>query len=341
LAAAGTLFLGALAMAGSARGDGGGATFDTAAWWYKPSQKGVTAPAPPTVPADGLLVQGQPDGASAIAAVRFTLAAGQGSPILTLAVADEKDSPDSPPVLAACLAGSAWSGSGQQQWESAPNADCTASVQGLLSDDKKSYTFAVSPLVQDNLLDIVLVPGTVTTRPAPPVADPTGGQVPQTSGSTFSVAFNKPTDASLTTTAGFDSSSSFAPPPEVTDPGTSDLPLSLDAPIADPVAGAAFTPALPAAQQGRTATAPARRLATQANVVAASNALQDRRGVAALVLLLGAVAAMFVNREPVPAPRRLGPLAGRALATEEPAVAAEPGGVGRFARPRVGSPPRL
>jgi hypothetical protein len=316
-------------MAGSAWGDSGSTRLDAAAWWYKPNQGGLTAPAPPTVPDGGLLVQGQPDGASAIAGLHFTVAKGQGSPILTLTIASETDSPDGPPIIGACLAGAAWSGSGEQQWGSAPPTDCSLSIQGILSNDKKSYTFALSPLVLDNDLDVILVPGTVQGRPA------------QVAGSTFSIAFNKPTDASLATEAGFDSSASFAPPALAADPAPTDVPPSLDAPIADPAVGAAFTPALPAAQQGRTATAPSRRLATQANVVAATKPLQDRRGVAALVLLLGAMAAMFVNREPVPAPRRLGPLAGRALATDQPAVAAEPGGLGRFARPRIGAPPRL
>jgi hypothetical protein len=332
LVVAGLLFVGAATMAGSAWGDGGGATFDTAAWWYKASQKGVTVPPPPNVPDGGLLVQGQPDGASAVAAVRFRLAKDQTSPILTLSVADEKASPDSPPVLAACLAGSAWSGSGEQQWESAPKSDCAASVQGIEADDKKSYTFALTPLLVDNLLDVVLVPGTVQGRPDGFPA-----------GSSFSIAFDKPTDASLTTTSGFSSSSSSftPPPPPITDFGASDVPLSFDAGSLAPATSAPFTAALPASKQGRTATAPVRRLATQANVAATTKPLNDRRGIAALILLLGSLAAMFVNREPVPAPRRLGPLAGRALAGDEPTVAAEPGGLGRFAKPRVGSAPRL
>lgn len=329
LLASGTLLVGAVVMASStAWGDGSGATLDTAAWWYKPSQKGVTAPAPPTVPDGGLLVQGQPDGASAIAALRFNLGKDAGSPVLTLAVHDEKDSPDAAPVLAACLAGSAWSGSGEQQWESAPQADCSASVQGILSDDKKSYIFALTPLLQGTSLDVVLVPGTLSGRPD------------GLAGSTFSIAFEKPTDASLATSAGFSSSSSdFAPPP-LPDLGSSDAGVGLDTALSLNPPPAAFTPSLAPSQQGRSATAPSNRLATQANVLAANHPLQDRRGVAAMVLLLASCAAFFVNREPLPAPRRLGPLAGRAIEGEAVAVV-ETGGLGRFAKPRVGSAPRL
>ena len=260
VACAAAVLLSAWCLAG---GRGSTADLHEVSWWWRGNTGPAPVPPPPTVPQGGLLVAGAPDGATAIAAVRYTLASGESNPVLTLNVADNGDQGGAQAVVAACVAGSAWAGSEQGgPWESKPNAACaTGSVQGLRSGDGKTWTFALGPVVVAGEVNVVITPGTVA--PGAPV------------GSTFSVAFSAPSSASLATTPGGRSpeadlaTTSPAASTEadlgtnhVADTGALDLGPAGAATAPFGGGATAFQPALPATSQGLTKTAPLVRQAT-------------------------------------------------------------------------------
>ena len=311
--------------------DGNAAELTDASWWWFGNQGPVPVPAPPTVPAGGLLVAGAADGAKAIAAVRFTLADGESNPTLTLTVADNGDQGGDAAVLGACVAGSAWGGGENGgPWESKPNAACsTGSVQGIRAADGKSWTFGLAPLVVADEINVVITPGTVA--PDAPV------------GSTFSLAFAPPSTAALTTTPGDSGSGSDL----TVDPSVdfADDPVGAladdSAPLFSADAVNAFTPALPSSSQGLTPTAPAVRQTTAANVLPPRPSGRSS-AVAFLVLAAAVVVMVRLNKVAVPGLRRLGPMAsGPAHVTPALAATADTGGLGRFARRRTGTPPPL
>lgn len=311
-------------------------TLAQAGWWWRVND-GLPAspPAPPMVPEGGLMVGGAPDGATAIAALHFDLADGEGSPLLTLQVAENGDQGGETALLAACLTGSAWQPASAGAWTSKPFPACAeGSVNGVRAEDGKSWTFALTPLLSDGVVDVTLVPG---TDPALP---------PGANGSTFQLVFAPPTAASLTTSTG--GGSAFS-----SDFGAPDFSAgALSAPAADfsapvggdltlpPVDSGGFAASLPEGEQGLTATAP---VAQQQNAPLESSAVaavEEHRGLAALVLALCGAALLWSAQLPVPAPRRLGAFG----AAAGPAPAEPPphtSGLGRFARARSGAPPRL
>lgn len=314
----------------AAGGRGEAAELNDASWWWRGNTGPAPLPRPPTVPEGGLLVAGAPDGATAVAAVRYTLADGETSPILTLRVAENGDQGGQGAVIGACASGSAWAGGEQGgNWDAKPNAACGASVQGLRSEDGLTWTFALEPLVTGTEVNVILTPGTVA--PDSPV------------GSTFSLAFLRPDADALATTQG-----------EATAPDGGDFvpDAAVDEVLEDLATGAldvgadtggltAFQPALPASSQGLTATAPVVRQRTVNNVVPPAPPAKGG-AIAFLVLLAAAAVAVRLNKIPVPGLRRLGPLAGAAPHVG-PALVQPPerAGLGRFARPRVGAPPPL
>ena len=248
----------------------------------------------------------------------------------TLTVAENGDQGGAGAVIGACVAGSAWGG-GQAAgpWESKPNAACeTGSVQGVRSADGTSWSFGLAPLVVANEVNVVITPGTVA--PGAPV------------GSSFSLAFNPPSTSALATTPGSGSGGgglALDPATDlVSDPvGALDIGTLFSADVVSP-----FTPALPTSAQGLTPTAPVVRQSTAANVLPAR--APAKNGAVAFFVLLGCLAVLVrLNRIPVPNLRLLGPL-GSSPATAAATIAAQPadtGGLGRFARRRVGTPPPL
>lgn len=284
-----------------------------AGWWWRVNDGGLpaTVPAPPNVPEGGLMVAGAPDGATAITALHFDLSEGEADPVLTLAVAENGDQGGDTAILAACLTGSAWQPASGGAWANKPFPACAqGSVTGLRAEDGKSWTFALAPLLSDGIVDVTLVPGVDPTRPE------------GANGSVFQLAFNAPTAASLVTTTGGSGSDLTLPEfgaagfdPSAT--GSFDAPATggdLSLPPA-----ASFTPALPEADQGLTATAPVaqeRNAPLDANPIAA---VADHKTLAMIVLALCGAALLWSSQLPVPAPA----------------------GLGRFARPRSGPAPRL
>jgi hypothetical protein len=310
------------------------ATLTATGWWWKANQ-GLPAapPAPPTVPEGGLMVAGAPDGATAIAALHFDLGQEETSPVLTLKAAENGDTGGSTAIMAACLSGTAWQPASAGAWAEHPYPACTeGAVQGIRSDDG-SWTFALDPLLSEGVLDVTITPGVT----------------PEGVGSVFQLVFQAPTAESLTTTKGTPADSSF----EVPDFGATDAGTSADfstpsfstgdtsfAPVAP---SSAFTPSLPEAETGMTATAPVAQQQNRPLPTQPVSAVADHKNIGILVLVLCGGALLWSAQLPTPAPHKLGTFAGTDPAIPEPVLATtkEPAGLGRFARPRTGAPPRL
>ena len=317
-------------------------TLTQTGWWWRvndPVLPGATVPAPPTVPEGGLMVAGAPDGATAIAALHFELDADEGSPVLTLAVADNGDQGGDSAVMAACLTGSVWQPESGGAWVNKPFPACDrASVTGVRADDGKTWTFALAPLLSDGILDVTLVPGLDPDLPA------------GANGSTFQLVFTAPTSASLATVSGDATPPIDLPDFGATPPGDAGS-ASFDPPAfggdlalpPTPVGG--FTPSLPAGDQGLTATAP---LVQQRNAPIETTpiaSVEDHKALAMVILALCGAALLWSAQLPTPAPRRLGGFesgaAGASDAVEPSAGPDVTAGLGRFARARSGPTPPL
>ena len=299
----------------------GAADLTTAGWWWRAQTGAVGLPPPPHVPANGLAVGNAPDGPSAVAAVRFSLQAGETEPVLTLVVA-EVFAPGSI-GLAACPAAAPWFGTQAGTWEERPEAACTVgTVNGVESADGTAWAFPLSGVYSDGLLDVVILPAE--------------GSEP------FEMSFEAPTAQSLRTTVaagsggsdpGFDSTesgseASFVPPSGfgAVDFGRPSSPTPATAQSAAPIA--AEPPA----------GAPRRLVPIARGPGPATDGRSDPRPLALVVLLAALAVAVSLGRESLPAPRLLGPMAHRREA--DPAEVEERG-LGRFRRPRRGEPPSL
>jgi hypothetical protein len=332
----GALLLGA-ALLGLAPSSAQATELTQTGWWWRVNDPLVpaTVPAPPTVPEGGLVVAGAPDGATAIAALHFDVDADQGSAVLTLAVAENGDQGGDSAVMAACLTGSVWQAESGGAWINKPFPACDeGSVTGVRSEDGKTWTFALAPLLSDGILDITLVPGLDPDLPA------------GVNGSTFQLAFVAPTTASLATTGG-----SATPPIELPEFGapTPEAGGSFDAPafggdLALPPAGA-FTPSLPEADQGLTATAPVVQERNAPISATPIETVEDHKALAVGILAACGAALLWSAQLPTPALRRLGGLDSGVTTGTPPAPLAGPpeasAGLGRFARARSGSAPPL
>jgi len=319
------------------------ASLAKAGWWWRVNDGSLPAVplAPPTVPEGGLMVAGAPDGATAIAALHFDVDDNETSPVLTLTVAPGGDQGGATALLAACLTGSAWEPASAGGWAFKPFPACEeGSVNGIRSDDGATWTFALAPLLSDGIVDVTLVPGVDPSRPD------------GANGSTFQLAFNPPAAASLATTAGSAPSADF-PAPDFGAPAG-----AYDVGGYDPTAGgfdlpgvptdSGFTAALPPADRGLTATAPVVQGRNAPLRATPAAAVADHKTLAILVLVLCGGALLWSAQLPVPEPRRLGTFTGPgATRTASPterdpsSVPAEVGGLGRFARARSGTAPRL
>lgn len=309
----------------------GAASLDASGWWWRAQTGlgGIGVPTPPDVPEGGLLVESTPEGATAIAALRFTLTSDEVQPILKLEVAEAANAGQA--VIAACPAGAKWQPADGGSWESKPPHACVeGSVSGVPSDDGSAWTFPVAalvPLFVEGVVDVVLVPGTTESGANP----------------SFRVAFEPPSGKSLETSS--DAPEPSVPPPAAfATPGPTEAPeptsegavggtRSTPQPPSEPV----FDPATEAGDEGVTSSAPLRNAPTGA---------EERypgRWPAVAVLLLGAAATYWLWGQPFPAPKRLGPLAARhdAAETSPEEGPTEVRGIGRFRRPRTGEAPTL
>ena len=329
-------------------------------WWWRATDVNDGAPKPPNVPDGGLYVAGTPDGASAIAAVRFTLDEFEKSPKLVLEVAspsgqdDDSGStpatlptapdgaPEAPsqtkPVILACQAGDAWKPADGGKWKSHPDAACgIGKVFGDQSADGKTWTWDLSSLQLKTKVDVVLVPGKIPGTP---------GDAP--TNSTFQMAFDKPSDMSLETQFGTPppppippgSGAACAPAPSQSDTGASSGSATVDA------AGASDTssdyssssfdpgvdtsddgPALDAQDQGLDQSAPAMQngdemAAGLPATPASSSKPRNNRLLGGLIMAAGLILGFFTSQQPMPAPRKLGRFGRTGQSEVAPAVVA-------------------
>ena len=205
------------------------ATLDRSGWWWARSNFN-DAPPPPGLPKGGLYVAGAPDGAVAIAAVRYELDEFETAPELILEVAagdsgSEEPTPTSEPapapapapvpspdsgsgapsppeetlpVILACQTGSTWHAADAGASSTKPSVACgVGKMEGKASNGGQTWTWDLSSLQVRDKVDVVLVPGKVPDGPE------------GANGSTFQLTFKKPTDESLGTTQG------AAPPPPI------------------------------------------------------------------------------------------------------------------------------
>jgi hypothetical protein len=316
LGAAVALLLGSSLVFDPAVADPAASIDDTGWWWRAQTSPDVTIPPPPTVSEGQLLVQSGPEGATALAAIAGTLVDGQANPILTLTVAENGDTGGANAAVLACQAGSTWEGGDAQAWPEHPPAGCEAGgVEGERSEDGTQWTFDLSALQFTDKVNVVIVPGVVEGAPE-------GANYP-----TFSLTFAPPTVESLSTTPGQAPVSELPP----LDPGFTTPDVGAGAGFESPpidTGGLDLPPvnaALPDEEQSLTPVAPS--VQDQMPLLPAS-AFDPRhkhaRSVGIVLLLLGAAVVYATTKQTAP----IGP-------------EGVPGGLGRWASPRWGTPPSL
>ncbi len=322
----------------------GAASLDDAGWWARTNQDPLLAPiaAGADVTPGQLLVEGATEGATAIAALRATLPADTGSPVLTLQVASGLGADSA--ILLACQAGSGWTGAHAGAWADKPSPDCKASVQGVISDDGSEWSFALGPLQFADQLNIVLTPGVDETRPA------------GLNGSPFRIIFERPTASSIQVSAA----------PEEFSPGVSLPDVSFGPPLASggetggftpsftPIdSGSSFTPpapltdgdlaeqparaSLPADEQGQTATSPVLGAQNPLRASVVDDAADAGRFLGILVVLCAAGLLAWSTTQETPERLVLSRFAATATthtAVVRPVDADTVGGLGRFRRQR-------
>lgn len=314
---------------------------DDIGWWSRANQDpaigGVLVV--PDVSPGQLLVEGTPEGATAIAALRATLPEGTGSAVLTLRAASAVGAETA--VLLACQSGSGWTGVHAGAWDAKPSPDCSQSVQGIPSEDGTEWTFAVAPLQFGDQLDLVLTPG----------RDPSSGEQ---LASAFRVVFDRPTADAIEVAPVADGGAGGVPEPlpvpraPVTaspgapgggssfTPGGSPS-FSMPAPLsADGLSSQPAQAALPPGEQGRTATAPS-LTAAQPVAAPALDASSGEGRLLGVVVVLGAGALLYwSSQQPLPERRVLSRFAAAGAVSTAADVTPEPamGGLGRFRRPR-------
>jgi hypothetical protein len=339
------------------------ATVQATGWWWRSNTATLPLDVPkrPDVGDDQLLVEGEPEGATAVAAVRFQVPKGETSPILTVTPTQDSTVPDDAVVLA-CRASSSWEAAKGGKWESQPIPDCFSSVQGIKGADGK-LVFALTPIQSDDIVDVVLVPGTVAGRPD------------NAKGSVFTLKFVAPTAADIKTTAGaeggftttggdfsspdpssfgagstssdtgsssFDSGAALAPSSSSFDSGSAGTDFSSPA-FSQPSTFSSPSTVAPAVASAGVAAAPVAAAPVQATV--ASNTSEAKRGrtLGIIVLLAGAALAFWAYSGSVSGAMSGLAGGGTVAGAGSPPAADQPviGGLGRFARPRQGPPPPL
>lgn len=313
---------------GSASAEGPGAQLSAQGWWWQAqdSRLPVPLPPPPNVGKGQLYVQGSLSGKAAFSALRYSIDANHTVSSLTLKVGANGDQGGSAAVLLACRTGSAWTPAEAGAWSAAPTVDDKYCINGQRATDGATWSFAISSLQLASVLDIAVVPG----------VDPATKQT-----STFSLVFDAPSGSSLVTVPGAPPTVPTAPTGPVANnaatgsgssgasAGTARSSFRAPAPVTPIATG------LPAEKLGETATSPTKQAATAPALdTSLARAPQPERNRAAgyLVLLLTAAVALYAWRQDSLVAHNGG---------TRPGARAEPGGLGRFSRPREGQPPAL
>jgi hypothetical protein len=157
-----------VAMSATMTGTARAAAPDLQGWWTA----GVPiadspVPAPPDVPADGLLVQGSADAASPTAYAALVFQLGTSTVVrgqLTLAVAAGSTSVPGSQLQLCPLTTTLFSPEQGGAAADAPPYSCATHMTGTASPDGHSYAFAAAGLVVDGVLAVAVVPTAPTDR---------------------------------------------------------------------------------------------------------------------------------------------------------------------------------
>lgn len=278
----------------------------------------------------------------AIAALRFSVPEGAES-TLSLSLADGYDadgppqSPHPPFLVDACvpdISATPWDppAGANGRWEDRPVADCSSfSVSSTVEEDGQRLGWILPPQFQisEGVLDVVLVPRGVPD----PQDDAKAVATP------FTLVFDPPDEQTLFTEGGVDEEAAFEGEDFAADFGLTDDGSSFDEfGFVDDFTATDFEGTFDEIPAGRTGTATLpRRFRPAVGVPAIDDRVE--RVLAVAVLFALATALWWIGGQPVRPPRLLGSVgSGAAVA---PVSDAHTGGVGRFARSRVGRPPRL
>lgn len=292
---------------------------DAVGWWSE-ARLGALLPAdtPTTVPEGGLYVAGDPGGPFGISALR--------ADVLDLDVTEvvlEIDSVQGTPALRACAVVVVWAPEHGGPMSSAPPYDCAAGAIDAVVEENR-VRIPAAALVQDGFLNFILEPqpGAVfqATFKAPTDATIVASPKPSPGAETFAGSETY-ASSDLGQSDGFDRSAFSAPTPAA---GTSfgPPPESVEAP----------------ATSGDAVAAPRSVPSPSAPIPLAPDNPRIRM-VAALIVFNLLLAAMWLMRHSIP-PRLVGPFA-RFLPAPVVDAGSDARGIGRFARPRSGSVPRL
>jgi len=291
-------------------------------WWYKLNAPplGSSAPLPPDTPPGGLYLAADPSGAAAVSALHFN-GTGAGQATLTLKAATGSNY--TPASILACPTSAAWNPATGGGWDAQPKADCAKAaggVKGVAGDSGATMSWKLGAAFQPDgtSYDVVLVPqGPVPFRVAVPLPDVDTLDAP---------AASAPAEAPEADTTAT----------ETPTPATADLGSSTGSAVSSgSVAGAA---PLPRRRGTAPQVAPGAAVAPVAAVKAPDT--RDQRIMAAVLLAILAAGLWWFGGAEPRGPRLLGSLGGApetAAATPNAAM----GGIGRFARPRVGRPQPL
>ena len=267
-------------------------------------------------------------GPTAFGAVRFIVPEGAETqlsiPILSRNTSQPGGTDPTVGKLFACISTMpGWAAIQNGRYDQGPTFDCTTADEGDVSGDTAIFDLSTA-FVQSSTLDVVIVGA---------------GERP------FQMALGPPTDSSVTVTNASELSSEEVVVEDFAfeDPLTS-FESSLEAVPTDsgfvsdlsfvPTETGALAPSVPVAR-------PLPQRAVQAGRVVNPFSPDASRGerIMAVALLLGLGGALFwVGGAPVRPPRLLGSLGAGQVIDDTPVAK---GGIGRFARPRSGIPPRL
>jgi hypothetical protein len=305
---------GALAWAGGA----GAAEYpDQIGWWWQPQAglpAGLGVPPPPTVPSDGMYIAQGPTDVVAISALRYSIA-NFANGLLTLRASPNNSA--SGAAIEACMAKSAWSPGPNQVWGTRPSVDCSEHPLGAVASDGSTVTWRIPAGYQldgFDFVDIVLVP-VASAAPFQVAFDVPGGEA-------FLAETNEP-EPEPESAPAYDYGTS-------TDTGT--VPGFVPDLVPFPT-GELFTSTSPTiGRRTRPAAASEQALPVHARDVDRSDRIV---AVTALFAMLGGW--LWLGGRPARLPRLLGSIGGGATISRP----ASNSGIGRFARPRTGRPPKL
>jgi hypothetical protein len=306
---------------------------DKVGWWSEVQQ----APGPlpvNTVTGSNLMVGNDPTGPNAIAAIRFTVPGTvDGATVdpstvpATLILHVTANSVVGNPAVAVCPVLADWQPATGGSWGDKPNYSCSPVVTATFSTAGDMATFELTPALQRSagVYDLALAPAPGKTDPFAVQFVPPGADAVRLGVGASAAATDIGPAVGTTATPASDAGSAVAP--------------GLGSPALAPTPSVPFTPG-PVAQAAPRATRPpaSRVLPSPLRRVVSTSRGQQ---VTALALLGAIVAGLWwFGGQQARAPRLLGSL-GEGAVVDEGRLYVPSGGIGRFARPRTGPPPRL